>query len=185
MKKINIGVLDGRRLSTDQEMLDLADWIVLDRIGILTGFMSPDPHLMQLLALEAEAVTGNPFLQMVRLWDYRSRGWVRCFHPGYFMLFGNYRHVRWSDDIPKLHGAIHLGRDIVNDLVDVSDVPEWDFNKRGNVYVPSLGNLKQKDADWRKWFSEVFQTCLWLGTSTPSKKVQNRWTSRNVVDRRW
>ena len=28
--------------------------------------------------------------------------------------------------------------------------------------------------DWDRWFDGCFQTCVWIGTATPSRSSQNR-----------
>ena len=65
-----------------------------------------------------------------------------------------------------------LGGDILKDMISEEDCPLWTYNDEGSAFVPNLGDIKMNFADFAKWCSHTFQTCLWLGTSTPSHKSQ-------------
>jgi hypothetical protein len=55
-------------------------------------------------------------------------------------------------------------------------MPMWERNDFGSAFVQNLGHIKMKAPDWKRWFDGCFQTCLWLGTATPSKKSQAKAT---------
>ena len=81
--------------------------------------------------------------------------------------------MSWRDP-PTLPRHWQLGTDILNDMVSAYVLPQWERNDEGSVHVPNLGNIKMKRVDWNRWCNHTFQTCLWLGTSIPSKASQNR-----------
>ena len=58
------------------------------------------------------------------------------------------------------------------------DFPTWTPNDEGSPFVPNLGAIKMKNIDWNKWIDNVFQTVLWLGTSTPSHNSQEKQKKR-------
>ena len=107
------------------------------------------------------------------------------YHPGYFLLYGYFRDITWSKYNDTLGEGLELGKDIEDDMILESKVPQWTKNLEGNAFVPNLGNIKMKPPDWSKWWSHTFQTCLWLGTATPSKKSQQQWRESRDYWKSW
>ena len=175
MSSINIGIVDIRGVVTDFDQNALVEWIVLDRIAVLTGFFgTAQPQFFENIAVRAKAVSFTPLHQLLQVYDDRSRGQVYMTHPSYFLLFGKYRSI----SIPRcsliLPDDWQLGQDIWHELVRHTFVPSWGANTFGSPLVTELGNVKMKEADLKRWLPHVFQTCLWLGTSTPSKSSQEK-----------
>ena len=57
-------------------------------------------------------------------------------------------------------------------LVSFREMPSWTQNDKGSALVHNLGTLKMKNVCWDRWCPHVHQTCVWMGTSTPSRKPQ-------------
>jgi len=180
MQQINIGFLNVNGSLCDVEKRALVQWVVADRIAILTGwFGDNDSELVETLGRDAGAIGRMPFYQGVWWHNNRSRGWECLTCSSYFLLFGLYREMRWPVSCPVVPDDIEVGEDILDDMIPIRDIPEWPDNDEGSVHVPNLGNIKMKEADFSRWCSHTFQTCLWLGTATPSKKSQEKWILRS------
>ena len=70
------------------------------------------------------------------------------------------------------------------EILDKQYEPCWPENKVGSDSAPYLGDIKMLfgwDSFERWWFPGVFQTCLWLGKTIPSKKNQQRWQEAEKV----
>ena len=96
MEQINIGILVLRGRLSEDEKQAFVEWLVVDRIAILTGFFGKEAELVATVAKEAGAIGATPFYQCV--WcrnNDRSRGWECLTHPSYFLVFGFYRAMRW------------------------------------------------------------------------------------------
>ena len=174
LEQINIGFLTVQGSVSEAENQALVQWLVVSRIAILTGFFGDNKGLVETLAIKAAAIGYTPFYQDLWCQNNRSRGWECLTHPSYFLLFGLYRAMRWPASTPTLPDDFELGEDIRNDMILIRHSPEWPRNDQGSTSVPKLGNIKMKEVDWNKWCPQTFQTCLWLGTATPSKKSQEK-----------
>ena len=64
LERIKIGVLDGRTVR-DSHVSALAEWIVLDRVAMVTGCFCDDPQIIADLAHIARAVFQMPMFQEV------------------------------------------------------------------------------------------------------------------------
>ena len=110
----------------------------------------------------------------------------QCFTiPGYFMIFGRYSKDKIVDktkhDIPA---GFKLGDDMWAEILDKQYEPCWPLNQWGSNDAPYLGDIKMmfgEDSFERWWFPGVFQTCLWLGKTIPSKKNRQRWEDAEKV----
>ena len=65
------------------------------------------------------------------------------------------------------------------------DFPAWPPNDEGSPFVPNLGAINMKKVNWSKWIDNVFQTVIWLGTSTPGKKSQERQEKQKRWGKGW
>ena len=168
MEHITIGVISIQGKVSGNERRMLAHWIVENRIAILGGSWGTNTaEFVRELAVEAGAVCNGPCSQQLLN---RSRELEAYTHPSYFLLFGRYRQIAWHD--PAGPGDFVMGRDVEDELIPIKNAPSWNLNQLGSAHVPELGNIKMKDPDFARWCTGSFQTCVWLGTSTPSYKSQ-------------
>ena len=94
------------------------------------------------------------------------------------MCFGYFRSVNMAMPQELPHGW-QIGNDLFDEMIHRDDMPEWPENDMGSAYVPKLGHIKMKEIDFDRWCPFMIQTCLWTGTSTPSKKSQARQMDRS------
>ena len=170
MAEVKVGIIDVRTEVNIEDTDALVAWAVLHRIDMLTGFFG-NHHLAEFvsdLATRTRAISWTPLFQAIR-----SRG-ESFVHPSFFLFFGFYRAIKVPEDDPQVSDTLQLGRDIWNDMVRLEDMPQWPRNDEGSAFVRNLGTLKMKAPDWKRWFHGCFQTCLWLGTSTPSSSSQEK-----------
>ena len=172
MATVTVGIIDVRRKMEAADVEALTQWVVLDRIAMLTGFFGccPDTHtFVAELAVRTRAVSLTPMYQAVKPATAVAGRWL---HPSFFLLYGFFRQITVpEEDVAVVPQAVYLG-DIWDDMLPLSKRPQWNFNQQGSAFVHNLGNVKMKAPDWRRWFNYCFQTCLWLGTATPSKASQ-------------
>jgi hypothetical protein len=174
MEHITIGVISIQGKVSGNERRMLAHWIVENRIAILGGFWGTNTAgFVKELAVEAGAVNNGPCSQQLLN---RSRELEAYTHPSYFLLFGCYRQMSWPNAIGP--GEFLMGRDVEAELIPIKNAPSWKLNRVGSAHVPSLGNIRMKVPDFARWCTGSFQTCIWLGTSTPSYKSQLRSLNR-------
>ena len=177
MEKINIGIVDARSLLVSSDLLAFASWIVDEKIAVLTGaFHKLIPYLHR-VAIDSGAVGGGPLYQPLTFWHDKKCTYSTAVYPSFFVLFGYFRQINLPDETADMDWAlsqhgIELGKDIYDACLWDDDVPWWKTNCVGSSAVPNLGNVKMKDADFKKWFSGVLQTVVWLGTATPSYDSQ-------------
>ena len=177
LPRFKLGILDARHVGSTKEVAALAQWVVVDRLAMLTGFFSPRQELMTELATMTGSVFQMPLYQelcTVGCTDGRSRGWRCLMHPSYFLLFGLFRAIRWPSERTVLPDNFQLGDDVWDDMIPLDSIPYWRWNDLGSAFVPNHGNVKMKPVDFERWFSHSFQTCVWLGTATPSHKSQQK-----------
>jgi hypothetical protein len=91
-------------------------------------------------------------------------------HPSWWLIYGFYKEISVPIETPE--PAVWLGYDILDDMVPEIDVPIWPNNDYGSASVANVGHIKMKPQNMERWFDNCFQTCLWLGCSTPSYSVQ-------------
>ena len=106
----------------------------------------------------------------------------RYLHPSFDLLFGFYRAIHWPSGGTVLPPFWQLGEDVRNDMVHVDRIPAWLRHDEGSAFVPNHGQVKMKPMDFARWFPHAFQTCVWLGTSTPSKQSQQKQLERGVLE---
>jgi hypothetical protein len=177
MEHITIGVISIQGKVSGNERRMLAHWIVENRIAILGGFWGTNTaRFVRELAVEAGAVGNRPCSQQLLKLNNRSRELETATHPSYFLLFGCYRQMSWPNAIGP--GEFLMGRDVEAELIPIKNAPSWKLNRVGSAHVPSLGNIRMKVPDFARWCTGSFQTCIWLGTSTPSYKSQLRSLNR-------
>ena len=101
-------------------------------------------------------------------------------HPSWWLFFGYYSGVEAPlkpDNFSE--STIELGKDVWDDLMPLDCVPVWERNDYGSAFVHNLGNIKMKTQEpWDRWFHGCFQTVIWLGTATPSKRRQEKFEAQ-------
>ena len=178
MANITIGVLAIVGEVDERDRRILEQWIRTSKIAILLGsFGKNNSEFVKALAVNTDAIGNGACCQEVsiRKKTYRSRGekveQVYA-HPTYILLYGYSKQKLWHASAAVDDFA--LGQDIQDELIPIQEAPCWPENRHGSTSVPHLGTIKMKKADLEKWVAGSFQTCLWLGTATPSKKSQMR-----------
>ena len=176
MNNVQIGVLDVRREPNGNDASLLADWIIVDRVGLLTGHFGSYPggihtQFAQDLANQSKAVGFHAFCQHVTD-DECTTAW---FHPSFYMMYGCFHRIKIDGPtIAALPKEFDLGADIWKEMIRWEETPRWDKREQGSAFVGPFGTIKMKCPDWKRWFNHCYQTVLWIGTSTPSISSQNR-----------
>ena len=181
MEYIRVGLVDLRTRSgrsfNESDAEALVEWVVVDRVAVLTGFFGQAKNFVEKLAKDAGAIYKHPLYQGVqcRPWEYYAQAtgaiykpWEYYALPTYFLLFGFHRAI----NLPDLHTVVPdhmaMGDDIMWEMISWEEIPAWPASDNGSAFAPNLGNIKMKPVDYNRWFSHAFQTCLWLGTSKPN-----------------
>ncbi len=169
-KEMTLGIIDVKDVLSAADVDAVVSWVVMDRIAILTGHFGTDKWMIERIAKEANAIHDEVLAQWITF-PSRSRGKASWTHPTYFMCFGFHREVRMPEP-QELPPDWEIGSDLYREMIECGDVPEWTANDMGSAYVPQLGLIKMKQINFERWCPFVLQTCLWVGTSTPSLKCQ-------------
>jgi hypothetical protein len=173
MLNINVGIAClRRRFYNDADVQALVEWLIKDKVAMLTGHFGCLPKVVEDIARGVGAIHTGPLFQGVKVWDASTWKWNYWVHPTYFLLFGYHRKMALVDPFTAVADHVHLGSDVWEDMVSIEELPDWKLNDEGSPFVPNLGNIKMKACDFDRWFSNSFQTCIWLGTATPSKSSQ-------------
>ena len=191
MKTIAIGIVDMRYFGTigyghysqRTRVERLAAWIVHDAISIMTGFFgSSSGHMalvqdaVQRVAVECLAVHARPFFQGLM---HGKRGREMWVHPSYFVIFSPYSAHRLPDPfaVPD-ESDWCIGADILDEMIANANLPRWPGKDYGNADLPNIGKLVMKPVTWHNWIPGMFQTCMWVGSQTPSNKSQRSWIAK-------
>ena len=167
--RVKVGMLELWSEPTEADLHALTAWVVMDRIDMLTGYFGSFGAAVSKLAIATHAVSWTPMYQAVK---FMGRPLV---HPSFWLFFGYYRRITVPDEIPDKLPGLEFGRCIMREMMEMKDVPTWPRNDRGSAFLQNVGNIKMKQITWSRWFEGCFQTCLWLGTSTPSKSSIAKW----------
>ena len=146
-----------------------------DRLAALTGWFGDNKHFVEEVAEKTNAIGCEPFAQWLNVYKKDTREWRTFTMPNYFLLFGYYRKI----SVPHEHNVVvpkgwKFGLDLWNGTILQDILPRWARNDVGSPFVPHHGAIKMKDVDFTRWVGNIFQTCLWMGTSTPSKSSQEK-----------
>ena len=182
---IKIGIVDMRdRVNRDCWIDSLVEWIVSDRLALVTGHFGENWKLVAEIARQANAVHCEPLMQHMNWQDPQSRQWRTLTFPNYFLCFGFYRTITLvASEYEALPSSFNLAEDLWNETTIC--FPSWPQNDEGSPFVPNLGAIKMKKVDWSKWIDNVFQTVIWLGTSTPGKQSQEKQKKQKRWDEGW
>jgi hypothetical protein len=175
-KSITIGVVDlnaaWRNGSswTDQEADRLAEWIIVDRVAILTGRFGFNTDMVSRIGEKAGAICMQPCCRSVRMTAVADEVITRTkTHPSYFMLFGFFNSILVHHEPPEVPTNFQVGDDIVREMISVYDMPRWPSNERGSALVPHLNKIRMKALNWSSWMPNVYETYLHIGTSTQGR----------------
>ena len=124
------------------------------------------------LATQTKAICWTPMYQCLRA---TNESWA---HPTFFLFFAYYRNISVPQHDAEVSDAVWLGDDIWDDMLRMEAMPCWEANDHGNGLLQNLGHIKMKPQDFSRWCDGCFQTCIWLGTPTPSKKSQQNTLAR-------
>ena len=187
MSDMNLGILRAQAGIDDEQVDDLAEWIVRSRVSIVTGYFGDNKPQLRKLAMKAKAISATPIAQWLKVpRDHifpavadaiEGRMRTVC-HPSYFLCFGYYRRIHMCDPTP-VPEQWTLGADLQREMIDVTRCPIWPLNDFGSPFVKHLGAIKTKAVDWDRWIRNVVQSCVWFGTSMPSKKSQVKQANRS------
>ena len=176
MQEINVGAVVVRgKVNIKTTVPMLSSWIKLSKIAVLCGFFGKQgAPFASSLAKAAGAVGDGPCHQVVRVVEPKrlNFGFKTCTHPSFLLLFGYFREMSWPEFPDEIDEEFKLGQDIIDEMVPLHLVPRWDEISEGSSRVPNLGNIKMKPVDLNRWIQGCFQTCVWMGTSIPSKRSQ-------------
>ena len=182
LKEFRLGIVDMKQgaCSHVDELNAMEAWIVSDRLAALTGWFGDNHAFVKEVAEQTKAIGCEPFAQWVTLDqnNCRSRGNTMTM-PNYFLLFGYYRKISVPHEEQGLGGHWKGGRDLWYQAILHDSLPRWAHNDVGSPFVPHHGAIKMKNVDFDRWVDHVFQTCLWMGTSTPSKSSQAKQKHRS------
>jgi hypothetical protein len=164
-----MGIVDLRGKIGYKDRRDVETWIVSERLGFVTGYWANERKVIADIAKNTGATYHCPLFQGVDHPD-RSRG--KILHPSYFLVFGSYKKVNVVDAFATMPPEWVLGDDIIDEMIPLERLPDWPENVVGSPFVPIMGQIKTKKVDWSRWIRNVYQTCFWIGYSTPSYKSQ-------------
>ena len=122
-------------------------------------------------------------MQRIQWWDPQSWKQRTSTFPNYFLFFGYFRSISVVSYNEPHPDNLTFAEDLWNETIQHG--PFWPPNDEGSPFVPHLGAIKMKKAAWRKWINNVFQTVIWLGTSTPGKKSQERQMNGKGKGKAW
>ena len=167
LTQMNIGIIDVKDVLSPEYLESLVAWIVMGRVSILTGNVGKNQNMVR-----------RGLAQWIKFWR-RSRGeWGWWARPTFFLCFGYFRSVTMAM-LTSLPYGWHIGNDLFDEMINLDEMPQWPLNDMGSAFVPNLGSIKMKSINFERWCHNMIQTCLWTGTSTPSRSSQARQTDRS------
>ena len=183
---IKVGIMDIRCAMDDSIVGALAEWIVCDRVALITGwFGNGNSDMVEKLAFKSGACWKTSLYQEVEFAEDRSRGTSRsrggrfCTRPSYFIIFGSFRAIRWPPEPTVVPHDFDFGSDLEADMEPSHLIPVWENNEEGLAFVSHLGNVAMKRVGVSKASPRSSQSSLWLGTATPSKNSQHKFLARS------
>ena len=182
LEELVIGVADLSGATHEKEVEECVRWIVMEKIAVLTGYFPTKRKYVEYIALNANAVFSRPLFQGV---DMEVQDGPRRICPNYFMFFSFYRRVRLCDPFPVAPTDFKFPDQ--DEWISADELPQWEYTEKGSAHVPFLGNLSTKTFKWEKdWTNNIFQTCVWVGVSVPSRSsqaTQREWMPMAVTTR--
>ena len=184
MDDITLGVI----LSTsveDEEVDKIVQWILLGRLALLTGeFSGFGIDTLKYIAEQAKATYCEPLAQWLRMptslledIGEADDALAMVAYPCFFLVFGYFRSITLSPPSVLPAGWV-LGDDLVEKLVFPYEIAPWEMNDVGSPMVRNLGAIKVEAINFDRWCPHLMQTCLWMGTSQPSKSSQAKYKGK-------
>ena len=186
---VRIGVVVTRYRLTDEQVDGLAQWIILHRLAVLTGFLAhshdqrnvPGDEFsrdspLTMLAQKTRAVWSDPLFQTVDLAEYPDERKLWAI-PVPWMFFGYEKAIKQPVAVarPWIDAeGLDLGSDVCQELVSHEHIPYWAPNKEGNAYVPFLDVIRMTPINWEHWFDGCFMTAVRIGRSITPRRRYNR-----------
>ena len=205
---VRIGIVVARFRLTDAQVDALAQWIILHRLAVLTGFFARahdhrftdkvavlhnvddepetrcvwdcDSPLMQ-LARRTRAVGSEPLFQQVDLAQCVDERQIWAI-PIPWMFFGYEKAIKQPVSVPRPWidaRGLDFGDDVSDELMRQKHIPYWANNKDGHAYVPFLDIIRMTPVDWKHWFDGCFMTAVRIGRS-PTPRSTHKKASRRL-----
>ena len=170
---VKVGIVNVRDPPSPEAVDALVSWILLERIDMVTGFFGSfgnAKNWVQDFAARTVAISFTPLYQVLKS---QGRNMV---HPSHWLFFGYYRSITVPPDSTAVADKeFVLGLDIWNEMLEANETPEWTYSDYGSAFVRNASKIKMQPIDRFKWISGCYQTCVWLGSATPSKSSQTKW----------
>ena len=185
-KEMSIGIVympKGVVYRSDRDAL--VSWILRDKLGMMTGFFGCDDacSFVKDVAQGAHAISDYPLFQGLHVPKHTypwlsSRTGHDVTYPNYFVIFGRYRAISVKQQFADVPETFSFATDIMEHMIETQQIPDWPWNPHGSHAMHHFGHLKMLDVNWKHWISTVFQTCIWVGSSIPSKSSQRKWVGK-------
>ena len=96
--------------------------------------------------------------------------------PAYIFLIGPFQDLNLQnfEDAPRWRDW--SGCRFEDQLLPLQRVPVWKYGAPIDV---SLGSVKQKKADFNRWYAGIDQLLLWVGSSKQGAKAREKWLSHH------
>jgi len=178
-KNVRVGIIEKRGCMHAKTVAAVAECVKIENFDMLTGFFGTNcQEWVSNLATQTHAISYTPFYQCFKLQIGKS-----YFHPSFFLVYAYYREV----DIPSAapdwdpQDIDSHWDDITQDMVPVTDAPQWKRNDYGSVNAQNFVKIKMRH-DFKRWFPGCFQTFMWLGNgrSTPGQGSIDRSRNRHA-----
>jgi hypothetical protein len=160
----------------------LANWLVVDRVAILTGFLGQAKNFVEKVCIDAKASDTQPMYQgvkcklseILRSGDAALPTWRRSTPNLADWLVVGARVLRTPNQLhsfrvlqPDSHTVVpdymSTGYDIMKEMISWENIL-FGLSVRDRRYTSGTSQRSS-------WFGLAFQTCMWLGTSTLSKNL--------------
>ena len=157
----------------------VAECVKIENFDMLTGFFGTNcQEWVSDLATQTHAISYTPFYQCFKLKIGKS-----YFHPSFFLVYAYYKEVDVPSAAPDWdpQDIDSHWDDITQDMVPVTDAPQWERNDYGSVNAQNFVKIKMRH-DFKRWFPGCFQTFMWLGNgrSTPGQGSIDRSRNRHA-----
>ena len=188
---VRIGVILVRERLLEAQIKGLAQWIILHRLAVLTGFIGEsqdyrdfkhgvafetfttiqdhwvnDGSPLTALAKQSGAIGGKPLYQMLNMsmMDDAERQWM---FPVPFLFFGFYTKIQEPAVAARYYidseSTVILSQDIERHLMHRVHMPSWAHRSDGNAYVNNLSTIKMPQVEWKKWILGCAETVVHFG----------------------
>ena len=207
---VRIGVILVRERLLDAQIQGLAQWIILHRLAVLTGFIGESHDYREIkhgvtfeafttvsdygfnegsplttLAQKSGAIGSRPLYQMLNMsmMDDAERIWML---PVPFMFFGFYTKIKEPAVAARYYldsdTSLVLSDDVERHLMHRSHVPVWAHRSDGNAYVNNLSTIKMPQVEWNKWIPGCVETVVHFGKTETENLRERELQDRRDLD---